>query len=126
PSGLHGFLFEVQVKTFLQHAWGIATHDLVYKANEVSWATSRVAFQVKAMLENAELSISEAKRLTDCNILDRTDEHSQNIIATIEAIRARWTDAAQLPQKMLRLAQNIHDLSRTLRIGLPDLWRVVD
>ncbi len=38
PTGLEGLLFEVQIKTFLQHAWAIATHDLVYKSDEKNWA----------------------------------------------------------------------------------------
>lgn len=32
-SDLDELLFEVQVKTILQHAWGIATHDLTYKTD---------------------------------------------------------------------------------------------
>ena len=47
-------ILEIQVKTFLQHAWSIATHDLVYKFDHVSWARSRVAYHVKALLEHAE------------------------------------------------------------------------
>lgn len=50
-SEVRGLLFECQVKTFLQHAWTIATHDLIYKPKDGSaWAAARVAYEVKAML----------------------------------------------------------------------------
>lgn len=51
PSNiLSDIQFEIQIKTFLQHAWDIATHDLLYKGNSISWAEQRVAYQIKAML----------------------------------------------------------------------------
>lgn len=125
PTGLHGRVFEVQVKTFLQHAWGIATHVFVYKTDDVDWATSRIAFQVKAMLENAELSIAEARRLTDTSLLNRSDKDCQQLRRTIEEIKVRWKPE-QLPKDLRRLAQNILDMSWLLKLQMPDVWTALD
>jgi ppGpp synthetase/RelA/SpoT-type nucleotidyltranferase len=125
PSGLAGIVFEVQIKTFLQHAWGIATHDFIYKTDDVDWSSSRIAFQVKAMLENAELSIGEAKRLTDCDMLKRTDRDHRNAKRTIQEIRTRW-EPDQLPADLRRLAQNVASLSNALRMGISEIWQVLD
>ena len=57
PTDLIGIVFEVQIKTFLQHAWSIATHDLLYKTDDANWSKERIAYQIKAMLEHAEVSI---------------------------------------------------------------------
>jgi ppGpp synthetase/RelA/SpoT-type nucleotidyltranferase len=62
---LDGLIFEVQVKTILQHAWSTATHDLIYKTDTVSWPRERIAYQVKAMLEHAEVAIAEANRISE-------------------------------------------------------------
>lgn len=126
PTFANGLLFEIQIKTFLQHAWGIATHDLIYKTDEASWGSSRVAYQVKAMLENAELSISETRRLTSCALLDRTDPRTETIAATIQHLKSRWTEPGTLPRNIQGLANNIVDLTRTLRIRLEDLWAALD
>ena len=58
PDPLSEIVFEIQIKTFLQHAWGLATHDLIYKTDEINWPKERIAFQIKAMLEQAEVAIS--------------------------------------------------------------------
>ena len=60
PRGFENCPFEIQLKTFLQHAWTIATHDLVYKSADRRWGRSRIAYQVKAMLEQAETAIGAA------------------------------------------------------------------
>lgn len=126
PTGLDSLVFEIQIKTFLQHAWGIATHDLVYKSDEISWATSRVAFQVKAMLENAELSISEAKRLTASTMLDRCSEETIKTSEIIAEIKTRWSDPVSLPKDLIRLADNILHLGRALRLDISAVWKALD
>jgi ppGpp synthetase/RelA/SpoT-type nucleotidyltranferase len=78
PKGIEGVRFEFQVKTFLQHAWSIATHDLVYKTDDVSWSKERIAYQTKAMLEHAEVSIQEAERLSDSGALMKQDKETRN------------------------------------------------
>jgi hypothetical protein len=126
PTGVEGLLFEVQIKTFLQHAWGIATHDLIYKTDEASWGSSRVAFQVKAMLENAEMSISEVKRLTSCELLDRCDRETTTLADMIKQVKGRWTEPGTLPVNIQGLAKNIMDLADRLRLNLEDVWPAVD
>ena len=125
PSGINDKPFEIQIKTFLQHAWGIATHDFVYKSDDVDWAESRIAYQVKAMLEHAELSISEASKLSDAKILGRCNHSHSELRSTIQAIKKRWK-VEQLPTDLKRLAENIVHLSRNLGIRLDDLWIAVD
>ncbi|MBL8891536.1 MAG: hypothetical protein JNL67_16270 [Planctomycetaceae bacterium] len=124
-SGFSGMVFEIQIKTFLQHAWGIATHDFVYKSDDVDWAESRIAFQVKAMLEHAELSIGEAQTLSTAKLVGRCDKEFRSLKDTIAEIKKRW-DLDNLPTDLKRLAQNILHLSKTLAINLSDIWDAVD
>jgi Region found in RelA / SpoT proteins len=125
PTNLNGTLFEIQIRTFLQHAWGIATHDFVYKSDDVDWSASRIAFQVKAMLENAELSIGEAQKLTSSAMLDRIDYESTDLRIAIQEIRKRW-GPERLPKDLRRLAQTICELSENLWISIEDIWCAVD
>jgi len=48
---LYRILFEVQIRTALEHAWCVATHDLVYKTNVIDWKKIRLAAEIKASLE---------------------------------------------------------------------------
>lgn len=125
PTSLSDIVFEIQIKTFLQHAWGIATHDFVYKSDDVDWAESRIAFQVKAMLEHAELSIGEARKLSGAKLLGRCDRRHSELKETIKKIASLW-ESAQLPADLKRLAENIINLARLLRLSLDDIWSAVD
>ena len=88
--------------------------------------SNRIAYQVKAMLENAELSISEAKQLTACALLARADPHTETLADTIGNLKRRWTEPGTLPRNIQGLARNLIDLSRTLRIQLPEVWAILD
>jgi len=117
PTDLVGVLFEVQIKTFLQHAWSIATHDLLYKTDDPDWSKERIAYQIKAMLEHAEISIQEAELLAASTSLAKEDEITATIKRAIALVKGQWTDD-QLPKDVRRLAVNITVLLDGLRIDL--------
>jgi len=125
PTSLNGVLFEVQVKTFLAHAWGIATHDLTYKTDEKSWSKERIAFQIKAMLEHAEISIEEARKLANSTSLKKTDKYTENISKIIETLNKLWP-ASHLPNDKKRLAENIYSLLRSIDVDLAYLSKILN
>lgn len=124
PTGLDGLLFEVQIKTFLAHAWSVATHDLTYKTDEKSWAKERIAFQVKAMLEHAEISIAEAQKLALSASLNKTDDVSRRVSRIIEMVNTLWP-AVALPRDRKRLAENINNLIENVGISLERLREII-
>ena len=124
PTGLDGLLFEVQIKTFLAHAWSVATHDLIYKTDEKSWPKERIAFQVKAMLEHAEVSIAEAQKLAVSASLNKTDDLSKRISQIIKMLNELWP-AVALPKDKKRLAENINNLVLSLGISLNRLQEII-
>ena len=103
---LEGLVFEVQIKTILQHAWGIASHDLIYKTDNVSWPKERIAFHVKAMLEHAEIAIAEAERLADSPAISKKDRDTASTLEIIHVLREFWT-VDRLPRDIKRLAESI-------------------
>jgi ppGpp synthetase/RelA/SpoT-type nucleotidyltranferase len=102
-------VLEIQVKTFLQHAWSIATHDLVYKFDHVSWARSRVAYQVKALLEHAELSIATIQELENSGHLSSAGQPEKRQQELIDLVKAEWLPEF-LPVDLRRLAMNLDRL----------------
>lgn len=116
PSPADGLVFEIQLKTFLMHAWAIATHDLLYKSDQLSWARERIAFQVRAMLEHAEITIQQADLLAGAGQLAREDKETAELKALMAALDA-WP-ADQLPTDRRRLAQNVRDMLRLVKISI--------
>lgn len=122
---LDGLTFEIQIKTFLQHAWALSTHDLVYKSENISWSKHRVAYQVKAMLENIELSISSAEALSCNDMINKEDKRFQKLGKIVALIESKW-DEESLPVDKKRLAENIYECIDKLKISLPDLRKLID
>jgi ppGpp synthetase/RelA/SpoT-type nucleotidyltranferase len=124
-TDLSGLVFEVQIKTFLQHAWSIATHDLLYKSDDVNWSKERIAYQIKAMLEHAEISIQEAEGLAGCASLAKEDSITTAIKNGIRLVRTQWV-GDELPSDVRRLAINIADLLDALRMKIDRLEQILN
>ncbi|CAN7586494.1 hypothetical protein [Pararhizobium sp. LjRoot238] len=122
---IHSVIFEIQIKTFLQHAWGIATHDLTYKTDEVSWARFRVASQIRAMLEHAELSIERFESLAGSQIIAKEFDDFVGIHEIIVQLRSRFVPAA-LPKDLQRLAKVIGSALRTLGVTVEQCMKYLD
>lgn len=122
---LDGLIFEIQIKTILQHAWAVATHDLIYKSDTVSWPRERIAFQVKAMLEHAEIAIAEANRLADTPAVSRKDEKTAATLRILEDIKNIWS-AERLPNDVKRLAVIILELFKICDLPSDSLLKLIE
>jgi ppGpp synthetase/RelA/SpoT-type nucleotidyltranferase len=125
PTGLAGAIFEIQVKTFLQHAWSIATHELTYKTDDPNWGKRRIAYQIKAMLEHAELSIQEATVLSASPALNKSDARTTLKKQYITIISELWAKA-DLPGDIGRLAENVMVLTKLVGIGASELKTLLE
>lgn len=124
-TDLEGLVFELQIKTVLQYAWSIASHDLIYKTDAVSWPKERIAFQVKAMLEHAEIAIAEAEKLAKSPSISKLNKETEEIVKIIECVREIWPDDL-LPTDVKRLAHNFRNVIRLCEVNVIDLRKVLN
>ena len=122
---LDGLVFEVQIKTILQHAWSVATHDLIYKTDRVSWPRERIAYQVKAMLEHAEVAIAEANSLANAPAVAKHTDRTMALLTLIEHIKQTWSDD-RLPSDIKRLAESIYSVFRVADLEVNQFQEVIE
>jgi ppGpp synthetase/RelA/SpoT-type nucleotidyltranferase len=125
PSPINDFVFEIQVKTFLEHAWSIATHDLIYKSDSISWPKERVAFQVKAMLELAEASINSVETLSQSPELAKQNRKTQALNRLKDYLVAAFPPES-LPADLLRLSRNIMSLLESFNLREEQIEEMVE
>jgi len=119
-------VFEIQIKTLLDEAWGKVSHNFFYKTDEnISWAKSRLMFQIKALLENAEMALSEAEHLSKSKLLQKSDDQSDKLNNIMEFYRNSW-DKELLPKDLKRLAENTQDLLSYLSKDLYWLKNIIE
>lgn len=122
---INDLVFEVQIKTFLQHAWAISTRELIYKSDVINWQKQRIAYQIKAMLENAEISIGNATKIKELSGLPLGDHKTRKQNEIKYFINSNWTEA-NLPSNEMRLVDNIELLIRQFNISIPELQELLD
>lgn len=122
---LQNVIFEFQIKTYLQHAWTIATHDLIYKPIGGSdWAMARVAYQIKAMLEHAEISIAQVKHIARAKSLQKVNEKIKLAKKVQTMILDRWPDG--MGNHIERVAENIIRLLQIVGCNENELFNWID
>jgi hypothetical protein len=97
----------------------------MYKTGAVSWSKERIAFQIKAMLEHAEVSIDEAEDLSRSNILAKTDSDSELIQSYIALLSSKW-DRSDLPGDIRRLAENVQGIAQLMKLTPEQIGNALD
>lgn len=120
PTRYDSVLFEVQVKTFLQHAWSVATHDVSYKTDTVSWGKDRVVAQLKAAIEHVELSLQEVAPLADSPLVALNNPQVILVSNVIDVLKRYWK-RDELPDDLRRLANTVADLLVEMDMAANDL-----
>ncbi len=124
PEPISKISFEIQIKTFLQHAWGLATHDLIYKADEINWPKERIAFQIKAMLEQAEVTISGVNNLISLPEVSK-DNYETAEQKKILKFYQDFFPKDELPKDIVRLCKNTKELLSVLNLKVTDLKNIL-
>lgn len=122
---IYSLQFEIQIKTFLQHAWSIATHDLIYKSDVINWAKERVAYQVKATLEHAEISISGVDELSKLSEISKENKEVKRVNTIMKLLSKHWKKE-DLPNDKRRLAQNVNCFLDAIEISLTQLEEILN
>lgn len=125
PTEVNGLVFEIQIKTFLQHAWSIATHDLIYKSCEADWSKERIAYQIKAMLEHAESSIQQAEDMAKSSSAMKTDKTTKRLSSLIILLGNIWKNEDDLPEDKKRLVINVSSLLKYLDMSNDTLKKIL-
>lgn len=120
PSPSDRVIFELQIKTFLQHAWSVATHDVVYKSDSTSWRRERLAHQVKAMLEHAEYTMRNMRAFEAGDGLPVSAPRYDDLNKIIATVRRHW-GKAELPVDLKRLAVATLSLLERVNVGVDKL-----
>ena len=110
---IDAILFEIQIKTFLQHAWAIATHDLSYKTDDVKWGKDRIVAHLKAAIEFAELTVQQAEQLAQSPSLQLDHRRTDEVRGIVDVLRRHWA-RADLPENLRGLASTLWGLFRDL------------
>jgi ppGpp synthetase/RelA/SpoT-type nucleotidyltranferase len=110
---IYNISFEIQIRTAFEHAWTVATHDLIYKNNNIDWKRLRLASQLKASAEQMDmLAISfdqESEYVTECQW---PEVHAKkNIISQFNLAVKEGTIRSELvPRDWTRFSDNIYKL----------------
>jgi len=109
-TGVGAVVFEVQIRTMLQHAWSKITHPLVYKAKVYDPRAGRLAAELMAQLEAADRTFSRFVAVSKTvKAVSRYDViASKSLTAMIDGLVADGTIPSEMrPTNGRRLGENL-------------------
>jgi len=135
PKEVFGLRAEIQVKTILEHAWGVFTHDRAYKgAFKIPEKWEREMAALAAILEDADSSFAIVedglKRYAASYGAYMTEEKMQEQIENLKIILAHDPKNIELAARIGKLAITLGDwptaietLSKYIKSGHPPILR---
>ena len=127
-NNLNDFKFEVQIKTFLEHGWAQAAHDFSYKGDSISWAKERLAAQLKAILDNVDLSIFEMETIAKSSLLNKRSikyEEKSELKAFFEnTVASKYN--LQLPDDLRKLVSEVYHLISKMKLSQENLEKILE
>lgn len=124
-------IFEIQVRTAFEHAWSVATHDLVYKSASVQWKRIRLAAQLKATSEGLDAAVAAFDQLANGIVespWDRVDDRTQVSQYVYALLDSRRLPSDMKPESLSRFSDNLCTLIAAIRpqIAVRDALEVID
>jgi ppGpp synthetase/RelA/SpoT-type nucleotidyltranferase len=105
--------FEIQVKSAFEHAWSVATHDIVYKSSEIDWRRFRLAAQIKATVEQLDtliLAFEQTSQVIQDNHYPEI-KIKQDLATEINKLfKSNKIPSELQPKDMSRLCNNLYSL----------------
>lgn len=106
----YNLCFEIQIRTAFEYAWSIATHDLTYKTDNLSWKRLRLTSQIKATVEQLDMLISGFESIND-HITESKDQQLSIQIALTDFFNQKF-ETGEIPdvikpQNMNRFSESI-------------------
>lgn len=99
---------------------------IFYKTGDkLSWAKSRVMYQIKALLENAEVAIAEAHKVSSADILQKKFPDLDDLNGVMDVYQKHWSDEA-LPSDLRRLSESTIFLLKILNKSINELDTLID
>ena len=116
------YVFELQVKTLLQRSWSQAAHDVIYKPKRRTWGLTRMASQLRALLEMADSVLANLESAAAA--LQPTVDYPKysELNSIISMLEDTW-DQPSLPLQphRLRAARVIRDYLQLAGLTIEDL-----
>ncbi|MEB3342164.1 hypothetical protein [Okeania sp.] len=105
--------FEIQIKSAFEHAWSVATHNLIYKSSEIDWRKLRLAAQIKATVEQLDMLILAFEKTSE--FIENNDyleiKNKQFLVAEINKLFQTKKIPDELkPKDMSRFCDNLYRL----------------
>lgn len=118
-------VFELQIKTLLQKAWGEAGHDLIYKGKKKSYGLDRISSQLRALLEMADAVLANLEKSSEIFQKNFIYEEYQEMNYVIDLIQKFW-EPHLLPDDMIRMSKIIINYLSLLSITFEDLETIME